>query len=258
MSGMAGKIVLITGSSDGIGKETARHLAAKGAHVVMCARRPEPLLQAADEIRAEGGSAEAHPLDVSDLDAFTALIHETAHKHGRLDGLVNNAMSASYGKTILDLDIADWRRDFAVNVDATFIGTREAIRAMLPKGGGSIVNISAIAAIRVAPGLASYSASKAAMNQLTACAGLEFADQGIRVNCIMPGQIVTPNTQGIAAMRGEKTGLSIAETAPIKRVGETREIAEVVEFLLSDASSFMTGTAIPVDGGKVMQLFMPT
>jgi len=247
--------MIVTGASEGIGRATARTLARRGAHVALCARRPGPLEETADALRVEGGSVEAHPLDVADLDAFAALIADVARRRGRLDGLVNNAMAASY-KALDDLDIADWRRDFAVNAEAPFVGTREALRIMRAQGHGAIVNISSACGIRAMPGMASYSASKAALVHFSACAAIEAAPCGVRVNCIVPGQIATPATQAFAAAQPETAG-AITAAIPMRRSGEPEEVAETIAFLLSDVAAYITGIALPVDGGKAMQLYMP-
>jgi NAD(P)-dependent dehydrogenase (short-subunit alcohol dehydrogenase family) len=257
MSNMSGRVVLVTGASQGIGKAIAIKLAREGVHVVLCARREEPLAHAVNEIRAGGGSAEGHRLDVADLEAYAALIVETDRKYGRFDGLVNNAMSATWGKTVLDMDIKEWRRDFAVNSDAAFIGTREALRLMVPRRQGAIVNIAALSGIRALPGLIAYNASKAALIHFSASAAIEVASYGVRINCIIPGQIVTPSTKALAE-KVFSSGLTVAQTAPMQRPGKPEEIAEVAHFLLSDASSFVTATAIPVDGGKAAQVYVPT
>ena len=148
-----GKVAFITGGSDGIGLATARLLARGGAHVVICARRPDRLAAALAEITAEG-SGEAHPLDVSDSDAFSALVADVAARHGRLDMMVNNAMSVHYAP-IGKLTLEHWRKDFAVNADAVFVGTKAAMAVMMAQGSGSIVNISSTCGIRAAPYMAS-------------------------------------------------------------------------------------------------------
>lgn len=252
---LQGRVMLVTGASEGIGRATALALGQAGAHVVMCARREAPLAEAEAAVRAAGGAAEAHRLDVADLDAYAALIHDVAVRHGRLDGLVNNAMAAAYAP-LLDLDIDAWRRDFAVNAEAVFVGTREALRLMQPAGRGSIVNIASACGIRAAAGMASYSASKAALIHFSACAAVEAAPFGVRVNCIVPGQIATPATEAFSAMMPDQAAATV-RAIPMRRSGEPREIAETVLFLLSDGSTYISGTALPVDGGKAVQLYLP-
>lgn len=253
---MAGKVAIVTGGSDGIGLATAALLARRGAQVVICGRRQEVLDQARASIEAEGGKVEAVQLDVTDFDAFTALIEGTAQKHGRLDMLVNNAMSTHYAP-ISRLTLDHWRKDFAVNADAVFIGTKAAMKVMEGQGGGSIVNISSTTAIRAMANYAGYSASKAALIQFTACAAMEGARQGIRVNAIVPGQVNTAATLDFAT-KAPEIAAKTADAIPMGRGGRPEELAEAIVFMLSDAASYITGVALPVDGGKAAQLYMPS
>ena len=147
---LAGKVAIVTGGSDGIGFATSALLARRGAQVVICGRRQEVLDTARAAILAEGSKVEAVQLDVTDYDAFTALIEGTAAKYGRLDMLVNNAMSTHYAP-IAKLSLEHWRKDFAVNAEAVFIGTKAAMKVMAAQGGGSIVNISSTTGIRAMP-----------------------------------------------------------------------------------------------------------
>jgi NAD(P)-dependent dehydrogenase (short-subunit alcohol dehydrogenase family) len=252
---MAGKVAIVTGGSDGIGLATAKLLASRGAHVVICARRPEKLESARSEI-AEHGSVEAHQLDVSDELAFNALVEDASKRHGRLDMLVNNAMSVHYAP-IQHLTMDHWRKDFAVNAEAVFTGTRAAMRIMVPQKSGSIVNIASTTAIRAAPYMSSYSASKAALIQFSAVAAMEAAPSNVRVNVIVPGQVMTPATEDWATKTPE-TAAKTAGAIPMQRGGEPHELAEAIVFLLSDAASYVTGVALPVDGGKAAQLYLPS
>ncbi|MES2497959.1 MAG: SDR family oxidoreductase [Pseudomonadota bacterium] len=251
---MAGRVVIVTGGSDGIGRATAIELAQDGAHVVICARR-EAVLEEARAAVAAVGSVEAHILDVGDDAAFAAFIADVANRHGRLDGLVNNAMAVSY-KTILDLTLDDWRHDFRINADAVFVGTQAALRVMIPQGSGAIVNISSLNGLRAMPAMASYSASKAALVHFSAVAAAEAAPHGVRVNVVAPGQIMTPATEAFAASDPERNA-RVSQTIPMGRGGRPEEIGRVVRFLLSDDASFITGACLPVDGGKLQQLYVP-
>jgi meso-butanediol dehydrogenase / (S,S)-butanediol dehydrogenase / diacetyl reductase len=223
----ADKVVIVTGGSDGIGKATAKLLAQRGASVIICARRPEKLEEARVEIAAVG-TVEAHQLDVTDEAAFTALIEDVAERHGRLDGLVNNAMSVHYAP-ITKLSTEHWRKDFAVNAEATFVGTRTAMRIMMKAGGGSIVNISSTTGIKAAPYMASYSASKAALTHFTACAAMEGGPANVRVNCVVPGQVMTAATADWAT-KAPDTAAKTAGAIPMLRGGEPEELAEPIVF----------------------------
>ena len=253
---MEGRVAIITGGSDGIGRATAALLARRGAIVVIAARRPDKLEEARTAIESEGGKVEAVRLDVSDEAAFTALIEDVANRHGRLDFLVNNAMSVHYAP-IAKLTLERWRKDFAVNADAVFVGTKAAMKVMAAARKGSIVNISSTTGVRAMANYSSYSASKAALIQFTAVAAMEGARQGIRVNSIVPGQVQTAATEDFAKTAPE-IAAKTADAIPMGRGGEPEELAEAIVFVLSDAASYITGVALPVDGGKAAQLYMPS
>lgn len=251
---LAGRVAIVTGGSDGIGRATARLLARRGVTVVICGRRIEKLDEAVAEI-APFGTIEAHQLDVSNDAAFAALIADVAARHGRLDMLVNNAMSVHYAP-ISQLTLDHWRKDFAVNAEAVFVGTKAAMAIMVPQGKGAIVNISSTCGLRAAANMASYSASKAALIQFTAVAAMEGARHGVRVNAIVPGQVQTPAGEDFAA-RAPEVAARTADAIPMGRGGEPDELAEAIVFMLSDAASYITGMALPVDGGKSAQLYLP-
>jgi len=253
---MKGKVAFITGGSEGIGRATGLRLAEEGAHVVICARRPEPLAQAEADIRAIGGSVEALQLDVSDADAFAKAIVDTARRRGRLDALVNNAMSVNYA-SVLDTSLDDWKRDFRVNTEAVFVGTREALRIMYGQKSGAIVNIASTNGLLAMTGMSSYSASKAALIQFSAVAAMEAAPYNVRVNVIAPGQILTPAVEQFTKVQPERAAKSTM-AIPMQRGGQPKELADAVLFLVSDESTFITGVCLPVDGGKSVQMNIPT
>jgi short-subunit dehydrogenase len=253
---LTGQVAIVTGGSDGIGLATAALLVRRGAKVVICGRRQEQLDIASAHIEAEGGKVEAVQLDVTDFPAFEALIADVAARHGRLDMLVNNAMSVHYAP-ISKLTLDHWRKDFAVNTEAVFVGTKAAMAVMATQGKGSIVNISSTTGIRAMANYASYSASKAALIQFTAVAAMEGALQGIRVNAIVPGQVNTAATADFA-LKAPELAAKTAGAIPMVRGGKPEELAEAIVFMLSDAASYITGVALPVDGGKSAQLYIPS
>ena len=252
----SGQVAFITGGSDGIGRATAELLAERGATVIVCARGEEKLKATGDAIKAADGNVETHQLDVTDSDAFAALIEDVAKRHGRLDMMVNNAMAVHYAP-IAKLKLEHWRKDFAVNADAVFVGTKAAMDIMMAAGKGSIVNISSTTAIRAAPYMSSYSASKAALIQFTAVAAMEAARSGVRINAIVPGQVQTAANEDFAAKAPEVADKT-KEAIPMGRGGDPKELAESIVFMLSDAASYITGVALPVDGGKAAQLYLPS
>jgi NAD(P)-dependent dehydrogenase (short-subunit alcohol dehydrogenase family) len=253
---LKGRVAIVTGASQGIGAAIAQLFAAEGAHVAICARREGPLQELADRIRATGGSASCAAFDVADYERLAAFVRETAAARGRLDVLVNNAPSVSYG-AITDMSVEEFRRDFGVNVDSTFVATREAFRIMLPAKCGAIVNIASITGLLAAPGMSGYGSAKAALIQFTKYAAMEGARSNVRVNAIAPGVINTPLTAAGFAGPAAEYGRRIAAQVPLGRFGEPGEIAGASLFLASDEASYVTGVCLSVDGGRTAELVIP-
>ena len=252
---MEGRVALVTGASEGIGLATAKLLAARGATVAICARNQDRLDSGLAELLA-AGKGEAHILDVAKTDNYTALVEDIAVRHGRLDMLVNNAMSNNYA-AIADLTLERWRKDFAVNADAAFVGTKAAMKVMAEQGGGSIVNVASTNGLLAAARMSSYSASKAALIHFTAVAAMEGAPLGIRVNTVVPGMVMTRATEDYMRYSGE-AAVRTVDAIPMARAGRPEELAAAIAFMLSDAASYITGIALPVDGGKSVQLYLPS
>ena len=252
---LKGKVAFLTGASMGIGRATATRFALEGAKVTICARGADALADTVADIRAKGGDVTPLKLDVSDLEAYKRAVNETAERHGRLDILVNNAMDASMSP-IEDLTLAGWHSCFRVNVDPAFVSTKECFRLMRQGGGGSIINTVSICAIRSVPAAAAYSASKAALLQFSAIAAVEGARYDIRVNTIAPGVL---DTHGFRENIHDdpRAAKAIAGGVPMGRLGTPQEGANVMLFLASDESSYVTGVCISVDGGKAVQLDVP-
>lgn len=243
---LQGKIAFVSGGGSGIGAATAERFAQEGATVVICGRRKEPLDDVVARIKAGGGSAEAIVADVGNEAQFVGALEQTAKKHGSLDILVNNAMAYTWGG-IDGMTTADWHANFTTSVDGTFWGTRTALKLMAGKGG-SIVNISSICGTLGTPYMSGYSAAKAAIINFSRAAAAEGAAAGIRVNVVIPAVVETPATAGMLA--DEASRKNTEKLIPMGRVGQSCELANAVLFLASDEASYVTGAALPVDGGR--------
>ena len=243
---LQGKVAFVTGGGTGIGAATARRFAQEGATVVICGRRREPLDEVAAAIRAAGGQAEGVQADVADEAQIVGAIEAAAARHGRLDVLVNNAMAYSWG-ALESTTTADWRSNFTTSVDGTFWGTRTAMKLM-KEHGGSIVNLSSICGTLGTPWMAGYSAAKAAIINFSRAAAAEGAARGIRVNVVIPAVVETPATADMLADENSRKGTE--KLIPMGRVGQPEELANAILFLASDEASYVTGAALPVDGGR--------
>ena len=253
---LAGKVAIVTGASKGIGAAIAARFAAEGAQVALCARTAAAVDAVAAEIRAAGGQASATALDVGDHAALAAFVQSTIATHGRLDVVVNNAPSVTYA-ALTDMDVAAFRRDFHVNVDSTFVTTREALPTMYAQGSGSIINIASVNALLALGNMAAYGAAKAALVHFTRQIAVEAAGRGVRANALAPGVINTPATTAGFAGPYAAWGEKIAAAVPMGRFGEPAEVAALALFLASDEASYVTGTCIAIDGGKSVALHVP-
>ena len=244
---LQGKVAFVTGGGSGIGEATAKRFAAEGATVVICGRRKEPLDQVVAAIRAAGGKAEGVQADVGVEAQIVGAIEDAARRHGRLDILVNNAMAYTWG-ALPEMSTADWHANFTTSVDGTFWGTRTAMKAMQGKGGGAIVNVSSICGTLGTAWMAGYSAAKAAIINFSRAAAAEGAAQGIRVNVVIPAVVETPATAGMLSDANARKGTE--KLIPMGRVGQPDELAAAILFLASDEAGYVTGAALPVDGGR--------
>ena len=249
---LQGKIAFVTGAGSGIGAATARRFAEEGAVVVLCGRRPEPLQEVQEAIRATGGQAEVAVADVSDEQSYVAAIEATAKRHGRLDILVNNAMAYTWGG-IDGMSTADWHANFTTTLDGTFWGTRTALRLMQDSGGGAIVNIASICGLFGTAWMAGYSAAKAAVINFSRAAASEGAPHKVRCNVVIPGVVDTPATAGM--LGDAKARANTEKVIPMKRVGQPLELANAILFLASDEASYITGASLNVDGGRSSDLY---
>lgn len=245
---MQGKVAFVSGGGSGIGAATAMRLAQEGATVVICGRRQAPLDEVVAQIRAAGGQAEAVLADVGDESQYVGAIEAAAQRHGQLDVLVNNAMAYTWG-AIDATSTADWQANFKTTVDGTFWGTRTALQLMKAGGkGGAIVNVSSICGQLGTSWMAGYSAAKAAVDNFSRAAAAEGAAFGVRVNVVIPAVVETPATAGMLA--DEASRKNTERLIPMGRVGRPEELANAIVFLASDEASYITGAALPVDGGR--------
>ncbi|MCX5357189.1 glucose 1-dehydrogenase [Streptomyces sp. NBC_00124] len=244
---MQGKVALVTGASGGIGLATARQFAEAGASVVLSARRTELIAEEAARLTDAGYSALAVPADVTEEEQVAALVARTVENFGRLDYAVNNAGVIADRVAAHEITNKDWDWQISVNLTAVWLSMKYELAQMVQQGSGSIVNLSSVAGLRAAPGLAAYNASKHGVVGLTKGTGVEYAAQGIRVNAVCPGWVETPMTAEFGS-DPERRKMMI-ESEPIGRTAQPEEIANTIFYLCSDAASFITGEAIAVDGG---------
>jgi len=243
MKRFAQKTVLVTGASTGIGLETVYRIQEEGG-LVYAAHRGESA-----SVDFQGAST--IQLDVTEEQDWTAAIDRIMNERGRLDVLINNAgIRASGG--IEETDLKLWHHLIDTNLTSIFLGCRAAIGAIRKSGGGAIVNVSSITGIRGTENMVAYSASKSGIVAMTSSLALDAAKDGIRVNAVCPAAIRTSMvTTWLSQSADQKAAESVLlQKHPIGRIGEPREVASVIAFLASDDASFMTGLAIPVDGGR--------
>jgi NAD(P)-dependent dehydrogenase (short-subunit alcohol dehydrogenase family) len=253
MGRLDGKVSVVTGGASGIGRVTAMALAAEGAPVVI-GDVDEAGEAVAEEIASAGGTARFVRADVRSWDDVGRLVGAAVEAHGRLDVMVNNAAVAIPGSAG-EMSEDDWSRVIDVNLSGVWRGMRLAIPEMRKTGGGSIVNVSSVQSLVGFVGWAGYAASKGGINALTRQAAVEYAPEGIRVNAIVPGTIMTEMNERIMAESPDPDAQMAQWTSmhPVGRVGRPDEVASAIVYLASDESSFVTGTLLRVDGGMVVK-----
>jgi 2-keto-3-deoxy-L-fuconate dehydrogenase len=248
------KIACVTGAGSGIGEQIARLFAQQGARVVLADIRADAGERVAGEIRAAGGDARVLQLDVTEETHVRAALEEVAAADGRLDILVNNAGISHVGN-ILETSLEDWERIMRVNARGVFLCAREGVRQMLAQqpSGGTIINMSSVVATIGVERRLPYSASKGAVLALTRSIAIDFVTQGIRCNAICPGTVHTPFVDGYLqrhfAGHVEEARAQLDARQPIGRMGRPDEIAYAALYLASDEASFVTGSALVIDGG---------
>jgi NAD(P)-dependent dehydrogenase (short-subunit alcohol dehydrogenase family) len=251
---LQGKVALITGAGSGIGRATARLFAAEGAAVAAADIRIGTAEETVSLIRAAGGEAVAIQADVSRRADTAAAVLAVQQAWGRLHILFNNAGVLLPG-TVEDLSEEDWDRTLAVNLKSIFLTGKAAVPLLRRSGGGSIINMASSAGLVAEKAIAAYCASKGGVVMLTRQMALDYAREGIRVNCLCPGWIDTPFNDPVIEQSGGREELKhwIDQMVPVGRQGEPAEVARAALFLASDAASLITGHALVIDGGLTIQ-----
>ncbi len=243
---VAGKVALITGAARGMGAAHARALAREGAKVAIADIAADAGERLAAQLRDGGAASSYHDHDVTDPAAWRALVATVEGEHGPIDVLVNNA-GVQVRSVGIEADDEEWERVTAVNQRGVFLGMRAVIPGMVRRGGGSIINIASVAALVGLSGSIPYQGSKAAVLGLTRGAAVSYGPDNIRVNAICPGLVVTGMTESASSDAVDAMKARI----PLRRDGRPDEISAAVVFLASDESSYITGVALPIDGGFV-------
>jgi NAD(P)-dependent dehydrogenase (short-subunit alcohol dehydrogenase family) len=242
------KVAIVTGASRGIGRAVALGLAEAGADVAIAARSEVDLETLAKEIDAAGRRALVVPTDVTQRGQIQTLIDRTVEELGGLDILVNNAGGTRFMAPIVTLRPEGWDKVLALNLDSVFHATQIGAQAMIASGGGSIIQMSSVASLVGSPSLSFYSAAKGAVKLMSQAVAKELAQSGVRVNCIAPGWVATDLNAPL--MADDSTKKFMESTVPMGRIADPEEIVGAAIYLASEASSYVTGTTIVVDGGQ--------
>jgi NAD(P)-dependent dehydrogenase (short-subunit alcohol dehydrogenase family) len=243
------KTALVTGASRGIGEAVARTLAAYGAEVILASRKIGDLKRVEDDINKAGGRAFSIACHTGEIDQIDHLFNEIRSKYKRLDILVNNAATNPFFGDVLSADERAWDKTFSVNMKGVFFVAQQAAKIMKEQGGGAIVNVASVNAIRPAPFQGIYSITKAGVVALTQSFAKELAPLNIRVNALLPG---LTDTKFSSVIIGSPDIMNIIlPTIPLGRVAKPEEMAGAVLYMVSDAASYMTGACIVVDGGML-------
>ena len=244
------EVIYITGASAGIGYATAELCLSYGATVVITGRNVDNLNKANQELLKISSKVIAHNVDVSNESEIVDSLQEIHTSFGKVDGLINNAPSIHTGK-IIDLDLDAWRTNFKANLDAVFLTTKTVLPWMQDAKKGAIVNVASVVGLKGVAYMSAYGAAKAGLINFTRATAVEAAPH-VRVNCIIPGAVLTPATK--RAIPDDKLMEATINTIPLKRIAKPIELAKPITFLLSSDASFVTGASLVVDGGKTADL----
>ena len=250
MSRLEGKVAVITGAASGIGRASARRFAREGAAVVVADLDAAAGEETAAGIRQDGGEAAFVRVDVAESADVDRMIRTTVETFGRVDVLFNNA-GVNFPATVVDITGEAWQRSLDVNLKGVMLGCRYAIPEMLKTGGGSIINTASMLGLVASPRQAPYAAAKGAVVMLTRQVAIDYAAQNIRVNCLCPSEVNTEmNRRFIEQSPDPRAELRrVLSRIPMDRMAEPEEVASAALFLASDDASYITGVALPVDGG---------
>ena len=253
MGRLEGKTALVTGAASGIGLQTSIRLAEEGALVMMTDINHEEGLQQAEKL---GANATFLKLDITEEEEWISVLDETVKRFGRLDILVNSAGMVLIAD-VEQITLEDWRKVHAVNLDGTFLGCKHGVRVMKEFGAGSIINLSSVSGMIGGFNLAAYNSSKGAVRMLTKSVALHCAraGYGIRCNSIHPTFIETPMLESMIldSPDPEKARQTLVRQVPLRRIGKPDDVANMIVYLASDESTFVTGTEMVIDGGVIAQ-----
>jgi NAD(P)-dependent dehydrogenase (short-subunit alcohol dehydrogenase family) len=245
---LTGKTALVTGASRGIGAEIAVALARQGADVAVNSRNAEALEKVAAEIGELGRRAVVLPADVTDVESIRGMVAGAIDGLGHVDVVVNNAGGTAFMVPFTQLRFAGWEKVMRLNVESVVHVLQAVAPHLLERGSGSVVNVASVAGLGATPALSPYGASKAALISLTRSLAVEWASSGVRVNALCPGWTATELNRNL--WENEQASAGLTATIPMGRWGQAAEMAGPAVFLASDASSFMTGQVLVVDGGQ--------
>lgn len=251
MTQLDGKIAIVTGGGSGLGRAMTLRFARDGARVIAADLNEagaQETARLASEQGASAGQVVARALDVTDERACAALVDATLAEHGRLDVMVANAGIGTFGP-IASLSLDDWRRVLDVNLTGVFLCAKYAFRAMQDEGGGVILATASVAGLEGTPSLGAYGPAKAGVIQLIKTIALEGARYNIRANALCPVWTTTPLVDALVANNPERGMERLRRMVPLGRLGQPEDVANVAAFLASDEASFLTGVAMPIDGG---------
>jgi 3-oxoacyl-[acyl-carrier protein] reductase len=247
MKGLKGKVALVTGGAQGIGEEICEHLSSEGVEIAVCDINKEQADIVAEKLSGSSVKAKAFFMNVADSAGVEETIQNVIDEFGRIDILVNNA-GITRDNLMIRMKEEDWNSVISVNLSGTFNVSKAVVKHMMKARSGHIINIASVVGVSGNAGQANYSASKAGIIGLTKTMAKEFASRNITVNAIAPGYIKTEMTDVLS----EEARQAFMDKIPLKKAGTPEDVANVVEFLASDYSSYITGQVICVDGGMVM------